>query len=175
MKIALSELGAISERRTFRLMDEKLNNGLPAMLVDPDALTGLHSGVMILQYTAAALALENQTLASPDSVRSLPTSANQEDHNANSYNSALHLLGISENLKKILAIELFCAARAIQIRKKIHPDLQLGFGTQKVFDLFQEHFIYNKDDAQWRHDLEKLYALLEEKSKWKRELLSIVN
>ena len=175
MKIALSELGAISERRTFRLMDEKLNNGLPAMLVDPDTLTGLHSGVMILQYTAAALALENQTLASPDSVRSLPTSANQEDHNANSYNSALHLLEISGNLTKILAIELYCAARAIQIRKKIQPDLQLGCGTQKVFDIFQEKFNYSKHDAQWRHDLEKLYALLEENSKWKKELLSVVN
>jgi histidine ammonia-lyase len=130
---------------------------------------------MILQYTAAALSLENQTLASPDSVRSLPTSANQEDHNANSYNSALHLLELSRNLTKILAIELYCAARAIQIRKIIQPDLQLGCGTQKVFDIFQEKFSYSKHDAQWRHDLEKLYALLEENSKWKKELLSVVN
>ena len=175
MKIALSELGAISERRTFRLMDEKLNNGLPAMLVDPQAPTGLHSGVMILQYTAAALTLENQTLASPDSVKSLPTSANQEDHNANSYNAALHLAEISANITKILAIELFCAARAIHIRKKLQPDLHLGSGTQKVFDLLQEEFIYHEKDAQWRHDLEKLYALLGENSTWKKELLSVVN
>ena len=87
--IALAELGAISERRTFRLMDENLNNGLPAMLVDPRDEAGLNSGVMILQYTAAAMVLENQTLASPDSIHSLPTSANQEDHNANAYNAAI--------------------------------------------------------------------------------------
>ena len=80
LSIAMTELGAISERRTFRILDKNLNNGLPAMLVDSSEDEGLNSGVMILQYTAAALALESQTLATPDSIKSLPTSANQEDH-----------------------------------------------------------------------------------------------
>jgi histidine ammonia-lyase len=89
--IALSELAAISERRTFRLMDNHLNYGLPAMLVGDEKKEGLNSGIMMLQYTAASLALENQTLSSPDSVRSLPTSANQEDFNANASNAANHV------------------------------------------------------------------------------------
>jgi histidine ammonia-lyase len=72
--IAVAEVGAISERRVFRLTDGKLNAGLPPMLVDHPGAAGLNSGLMMPQYTAASLVLENQTLAGPDSVHSLPRS-----------------------------------------------------------------------------------------------------
>src|SRR4029078_7916113 len=76
-KIALAELGSISERRTALLVDPRLNGGVPALLVPA---LGVDSGMMIYQYTAAALVSENKVLAHPASVDSIPTSANQEDH-----------------------------------------------------------------------------------------------
>lgn len=175
LSIAVTELGAISERRTFRLMDSSLNRGLPAMLVDSKSDEGLNSGVMILQYTAAALALENQTLASPDSIKSLPTSANQEDHNANAFNAAINLYKIIENTTKIIAIEMYCASRAAQLRQKMNPKLHLGNGTSRVFNIMQTNFPHRGDDAQWRKDLERLYDYLLTGSDFKKELLSIVN
>jgi len=175
LSIAMTELGAISERRIFRLMDENLNNGLPAMLVDSENNAGLNSGLMILQYTAAALVLENQTLASPDSIRSLPTSANQEDHNANSYNAAHNLYQIIQNTTKIIAIELFCARQAISIRISNDPKFVLGVGTEKVYQIFQAAFAFQKQDVQWRKDLEELYALMIGQTPFKDEILSVVN
>jgi len=132
--IAISELGAISERRIYRLTDQNLNNGLPPMLVESREQGGLNSGVMMLQYTAASLALENQTLASPDSVHSLPTSGSQEDHNANAMTAARHADQIVTNVRRILAIELFTAARAVDLRFKMNPEYKLGVGTAKVFN-----------------------------------------
>jgi len=77
--VALTMVGNISERRTARLLDEKLNNGLPAFLIPSEAKKGLNSGLMTVQYTAAALASENKVLAHPACVDSIPTSANFED------------------------------------------------------------------------------------------------
>jgi len=175
LKIALTELGAISERRSFRLMDEKINNGLPGMLVDPKVDAGVNSGLMMLQYTAAALILQNKTLVFPDSTHSLPTSANQEDHNANSFNSALHLWEIIENTRKVLAIELYSAMRAIKIRMDLQPADCLGMMTQKVYDTFCSEFDYQPEDVQWRYDLEKLYKLLTVNQDFRVKILSVVN
>ncbi|MCD6356610.1 MAG: histidine ammonia-lyase [Anaerolineaceae bacterium] len=175
LSIAVTELGAISERRIFRLMDKSLNNGLPEMLVDGSAGEGLNSGLMLLQYTAAALALENQTLASPDSIKSLPTSANQEDHNANAFNAAMNLLKIVENTTKILAIELYTSARGIDLRKKISKSEKLGVGTEQIYQLLRKKFPYNAEDMQWRKHLEPLYALLIKESEFKDKILSTVN
>jgi histidine ammonia-lyase len=127
--LALAEVGAIAERRVARLIDGKLNDGLPPMLVGTPEAAGLHSGLMMLQYTAAALVLENQTLAAPDSVRSLPTSANQEDHNANSATAGRHLRQLAENVRRIVAIELLAAAQAVDIRLRMTPGAKLGQGT----------------------------------------------
>jgi len=77
--MALTIVGNVSERRTARLLDEKLNNGLPAFLIPPEAKKGLNSGLMTVQYTAVALASENKVLAHPACVDSIPTSANFED------------------------------------------------------------------------------------------------
>src|SRR5690606_37216983 len=115
--------------------DGKLNGGLPPMLVDfPDA-AGLNSGLMMPQYTAASLVLENQTLAHPDSVHSLPTSGEQEDHNANATTAARHARQIVLNTAHVIAIELYTAARALDLRLRQYPDARLGQGTQEAYSL----------------------------------------
>ena len=112
-KLALSELGSISERRTALLMDPRLNGGLPAFL-SPEP--GLNSGLMITQYTAAALASENKVLAHPSSADSIPTSANQEDHVSMGASAARHARTVLGHVQQILAIELLCAAQALDLR-----------------------------------------------------------
>jgi histidine ammonia-lyase len=106
MKVALSELASISERRTAKLLDASQSHGLPAFLV---TRSGLNSGMMICQYTAAALVSRNKTLAHPDSTDSIPTSANQEDHVSMGANAALHALEIADQVGTVLAIELLAA------------------------------------------------------------------
>ncbi|NKE47555.1 histidine ammonia-lyase [Roseomonas frigidaquae] len=113
--LALAELGAISERRIALLVDPVLS-GLPAFLV---AEGGLHSGFMIAQVTAAALAAENRALATPRSVDSLPTSANQEDHVSMATGAALRLMEMAENLSSILSIELLCAAQGLEFHRPL--------------------------------------------------------
>lgn len=161
LSIAMSELGAISERRTFRLTDEKLSNGLPPMLVSDYESAGLNSGMMLPQYTAASLVLENQTLASPDSIRSLPTSANQEDHNSNAMTAARHAYEIIENLRQILSIEIYAALRGIEIRLK-NGEGQLGEGTAKIVDTLRNQIVFVKEDTIWGLEINKIYRLLEE-------------
>jgi histidine ammonia-lyase len=112
-KLAISELGAISERRTALLMDPRLNGGLPAFLT-PDP--GRNSGLMIVQYTAAALASENKVLAHPSSADSIPTSANQEDHVSMGAAAARHARTVLAHVQQIVAIELLAAAQALDLR-----------------------------------------------------------
>ncbi|MHB8399183.1 MAG: histidine ammonia-lyase [Candidatus Limnocylindrales bacterium] len=112
-KLAIAELGSISERRTALLVDPRLNGGLPAFLAaDP----GTNSGLMILQYTAAALASENKVLVHPASADSIPTSANQEDHVSMGSIAARHARTVLGHVEHILAIELICAAQALDFR-----------------------------------------------------------
>ncbi|MGD8814264.1 MAG: histidine ammonia-lyase [Anaerolineales bacterium] len=134
LKIALSEVGAISERRVYRLTNADLNRGLPSMLVPNADLAGLQSGLMMLHYTAASLVLENQALSNPDSTRSLSTSAGQEDLNANATTAARHLHSVITNLRRILAIELVAASQAIDIRFQQIPGARLGVGTQAAYE-----------------------------------------
>jgi histidine ammonia-lyase len=125
-KIGLAELGAISERRTALLVDPHLNGGLPAFLGSD---SGLESGFMLLQYTAAALASENKSLAHPASVDSIPTSANQEDHVSMGPIAGRQARRILEHVERIVAIELLCAARALELRLAIVPDTKPGAGV----------------------------------------------
>jgi histidine ammonia-lyase len=119
-KLALSELGSISERRTALLLDARLNGGLPAFL-SPDP--GRNSGLMIVQYTAAALASENKVLAHPSSADSIPTSANQEDHVSMGATSGRHARTVLGHVEQILGIELLCAAQALELRlRTMEPD-----------------------------------------------------
>lgn len=158
--IAAAEVGAISERRTFRLTDGKLNGGLPAMLVDNSQAAGLNSGLMMPQYTAASLVLENQTLATPDSVHSLPTSGEQEDHNANATTAARHVCSILENLTHILAVELYTSARAVDLRMRMMPDAELGAGTKLVYKNLRAAVPYQPGDAWWGPEIEKIAHLV---------------
>jgi histidine ammonia-lyase len=115
--IALSELADISERRTERMVNPHLS-GLPAFLTPKG---GLNSGFMIAQYTAAALVSENKILASPASVDSIPTSANQEDHVSMGTIGARKAMEILGNLEHVLAIELLCAGQALDYRGPLRP------------------------------------------------------
>jgi len=161
--IALSEIASISERRTFRLTDGHLNADLPPMLVDRLSAIGLNSGMMMPQYTAASLVLENQTLATPDSVHSLPTSAAQEDHNANSMTAARHTREIIINTAHVLAIEIFTAARALDLRIRQNPDLILGKGTSEVYRRVREVVDYQPGDAWWGPEIDKVRQLIIDK------------
>lgn len=158
--IALAELASISERRTFRLTDGHLNADLPPMLVDRLSAAGLNSGLMMPQYTAASLVLENQTLATPDSVHSLPTSAEQEDHNANSMTAARHARDIIANTAHVLAIEVYTAARALDLRLRQNPAAVLGEGTGKAYRMVREVVDYQAGDAWWGPEIDRVRNLI---------------
>jgi histidine ammonia-lyase len=119
--IALSEIGAISERRVALLTDSRMSN-LPAFL-SPDP--GLNSGFMIAHVTAAALASENKMLAHPASVDSLPTSANQEDHVSMATHGARRLHDIADNVAAILGIEMLAAGQGIDLRRPVETSPKL--------------------------------------------------
>jgi histidine ammonia-lyase len=116
--VAVAELGAIAERRTDRLLDRARSHGLPPFLA---ADAGVNSGLMIAQYTQAAMVAENRRLAAPASVDSLPTSAMQEDHVSMGWGAARKLRRAVANLQRILAVEVVCAARALELRAPLRP------------------------------------------------------
>jgi histidine ammonia-lyase len=118
LAIAVADLGSIAERRTDRALDKNRNAGLPPFLADDP---GVDSGLMIAQYTQAALVSENKRLASPASVDSIPSSAMQEDHVSMGWSAARKLRTAISNLTHIIAIELVAAARAIELRAPLTP------------------------------------------------------
>jgi histidine ammonia-lyase len=160
LSVAMAEVGAIAERRIFRLTDAKLNSGLPPMLVNSMEDAGLNSGMMMPQYTAASLVLENQTLANPDSVHSLPTSAEQEDHNANSMTAARNSRQIIENTAHILAIEAYCAARALDLRLRQMPGAVMGSGVSAAYRKVRQQVPFQAGDAWWGPEIEKVHATI---------------
>ncbi len=128
-KIAVAELGSISERRTALMVDGRLNGGLPPFLA---ASSGVDSGMMILQYTAAALVSEDKVLAHPASVDSIPTSANQEDHVSMGSISARHTRAVVGNVEKVVAIELLVGAQALDARLALLPGTVPGAGVAEA-------------------------------------------
>jgi histidine ammonia-lyase len=118
LAIAAAEVGSIAERRVDRLLDPHRSEGLPPFLADEP---GVNSGLMVAQYTAAALVAENRRLASPASVDSVPTSGMQEDHVSMGWGAALKLRSVLENLAHILSVELVAAARAQDLRRPLEP------------------------------------------------------
>jgi histidine ammonia-lyase len=151
LKIPLAEIGALSERRIARLLDKKLNNGLPSMLCNNP---GLNSGYMISQYTAAALVLDNQHLGQSDTLNSLPTCENQEDHNSNAMNAVRNLYKIIFNIENILAIEIVCAIRGIEFRlKNNNNNKSLGKFTQKTYNKIIPLFCSNERDHLIRKEI----------------------
>jgi histidine ammonia-lyase len=118
LAIAAAEVGAIAERRVDRLLDPHRSEGLPPFLAEEP---GVNSGLMVAQYTAAALVAENRRLAAPASVDSVPTSGMQEDHVSMGWGAALKLRTVLDNLTSILAVELVAAARALDLRAPLEP------------------------------------------------------
>lgn len=153
MGIAVSELASIAERRIERLVNPSLNEGLPAFLVDNG---GLNSGLMIAQYTAASLVSENKTLATPASVDSIPSSANQEDHVSMGTIAARKARRIVENTRNVLAIELLCAAQAIDLRLKENKGKEMGKGTKEAYKSIREKVKYLKKDRGLSEDIKNL-------------------
>jgi len=118
LAIAAAEVGAIAERRTDRLLDRTRSHGLPPFLVE-DA--GVNSGLMLAQYTQAAMVAENRRLAAPASVDSVPTSAMQEDHVSMGWGAARKLRQSVANLGRVIACELVGAARGLEFRRPLAP------------------------------------------------------
>ena len=115
LALAAAEIGSLSERRTALLIDPKMS-GLPAFLVKE---SGVNSGFMVPQVTAAALVAENKTLAAPASVDSIPTSAGQEDHVSMATHGARRLLEMAANAASVVAIELLAAAQGIEFHRPL--------------------------------------------------------
>jgi len=123
MAIAAAEVGAIAERRIDRMLDPHRSDGLPPFLAEEP---GVNSGMMVAQYTAAALVAENRRLAAPASVDSIPTSGMQEDHVSMGWGAGLKLRSVIDNLTSILAVELVVAARALDLRAPLKPSPATG-------------------------------------------------
>ena len=145
LAIAVAELGAISERRTYQLIDAK--RGLPSFLV---AKPGLNSGFMIPQYAAAAIVSQSKQLCTPASVDSIPSSQNQEDLVSMGGNAATKCYRVCENTERVLAIELFNAAQALDFRHQegLHSSEKI---EQLVNDYRREVCFVDIDQVMYRH------------------------
>jgi histidine ammonia-lyase len=153
--LAAAEIGNISDRRVYLSLMEKVE-GLPKLLMTE---TGLNSGFMIPQYTTAALVSENKSLCFPASADSIPTSLGQEDHVSMGSISARKALQITENLEKILAIELFSAAQGYQFRKP----LKSGILVDKVFEHVRTKIDFAENDRIFADDIKAAIGIIRNK------------
>lgn len=151
LAIALSELGSISERRTFQLISGQRE--LPSFLIENP---GLNSGFMIPQYTAASIASQNKQLATPASIDSIVSSNGQEDHVSMGANAATKCLKIMENVERILAIELMNAAQAIEFRRP----LQSSTFIELFLKSYRQEVSFVNEDRILHYDLIKSIAFL---------------
>jgi histidine ammonia-lyase len=143
---AVVPLASISERRLYRLLDPSLNNGLPAFLVEE---SGLNSGFMLLQYTAASLVSESKSLAHPASVDSITSSAGQEDHVSMGMTSARHARAVIANAEIVVALELLAAAQALDLRRGLEP----GEGSRAARDAIRDRVPFLERDRELRIDV----------------------
>lgn len=142
--MALAELASISERRTYLLLEG--HDGLPALLMKE---TGINSGFMIPQYTAAALVSENKVLCHPASVDSIPTSLGQEDHVSMGSVGALKLLRVLHNVEHVFAIEAFTVAQALDFRHPLRP----GRGVEEAHGYIRNRVPHGEKDYYFKNDL----------------------
>ncbi len=149
--MALAELASISERRTYLLLEG--HDGLPKLLMSD---TGINSGFMIPQYTAAALVSENKVLCHPASVDSIPTSLGQEDHVSMGSISALKLLDVLHNVERVMAVELLTAAQALDFRKPLKP----GRGVLAAHGFVRRHVDHAEQDYEVGPDIDICTRLL---------------
>ena len=158
--VALAEIASISERRTYLLLEG--HDGLPELLMED---TGINSGFMIPQYTAAALVSENKSLCHPASIDSIPTSMGQEDHVSMGSIGAVQLLEVFRNVEKVLAIELLTAAQALDFRKPLRP----GRGVEVAHEHVRSIIPHREEDHVFDGDIDRCLAFLQED-----ELLDVV-
>ncbi len=145
MKLAVTDLGNMSERRVSRLVDADTNGGvLPMFLTEKG---GLESGMMMAQYTAAALTSENKVFAHPASSDSVSSSANVEDHVSMGATAVRHMKVVLDHVETIVAIELMAAAQGIDFRRREKGVQQLGEGTGTAYDLIRRHVPYLSEDT----------------------------
>jgi histidine ammonia-lyase len=147
LALATVGLASISERRLYRLLDPNSSNGLPPFLVEG---SGLNSGFMLMQYTAASLVSECKTLAHPASVDSIPSSAGQEDHVSMGMTAARHLREIVANTELVLAMEAIAAAQALDLR----APLKAGPATAAARDLIRERVPFLAEDRALGPDID---------------------
>ncbi len=161
--IALSELANISERRIERLVNGSLS-GLPRFLTTNG---GLNSGMMITQYTAASIVSENKVLAHPASVDSIPTSANQEDHNSMGSISAQKAYKILKNVQTVITIEFLTGCQGMDF-SRIHPKkkhiMKAGIGAQAAFDFIRNHINHLENDRVLHNDIQTILTLVRDGS-----------
>lgn len=155
LKLGVSELANVSERRLERLVNPQLNNGLPAFL---SPQPGLQSGAMIMQYAAASLVSENKTLAHPASVDSIPSSANQEDHVSMGTIGARHGYQMIENARRVLAIETIIALQAVEYKDidKLSPK------TYEKYQSLRQLVPSITEDRQFHKDIEAVSQYLQD-------------
>lgn len=151
--LAAAEIGSISDRRSYYALEGKVP-GVPKLLFEK---TGLHSGFMILQYTSAALVSENKGLCFPASADSIPTSLGQEDHVSMGSIGGRKALRVCQNLRKILAIELLCAAQAFTF----HRPLRSGAVPEAAFALIRKQIPFATEDRIFSQDIQKADRLLQ--------------
>jgi histidine ammonia-lyase len=147
LKLSLTELGNMSERRIARLVDADSNHNILPMFLTENG--GLESGLMMVQYTAAALASENKVLSHPASADNIPSSANIEDHVSFGATAARQAEKIIEHTETIIAIELMAAAQGIDLRRKMtnSPKASLGKGTAVAYEMIREKIPFLENDV----------------------------
>ncbi len=146
-------LASISERRLYRLLDAKQSNDLPPFLVHG---SGLNSGFMLVQYTAASLVSESKSLAHPASVDSIPSSAGQEDHVSMGMTAARHAREIVANAETVIALEALAAAQALDLRAPLQP----GPATRAVHDALRASIPFFEADREFGPDIADAVALV---------------
>jgi len=151
--IVAAELGSISERRIEKLINPALS-GLPAFLTKEG---GLHSGLMMVQVSAASLVSENKVLAHPASVDSIPTSADKEDHVSMGTIAARKARDIVRNVEQILAMELLCATQGLEFLLPLHP----GRGIHEAYRVVREKVLPIEGDRGFSEDIKKVHSLIE--------------
>jgi histidine ammonia-lyase len=143
--IGLAQVAGISERRAFHLTSRHLSNGLPPFLIQD---VGLQCGLMLAQYTAAALVSENKVLAHPASVDSIPTCEDAEDFVSMGAHGALKFGQVVDNTRRVVAVELICAAQGVDLRRPALPsplNQHLHAEIRKVCPLLTEDRPVGKD------------------------------
>lgn len=161
LKIAISELANISERRIERLVNSDSSEGLPAFLTKHG---GINSGYMIAQYAAASMVSENKIYAHPASVDSIPTSANQEDHVSMGTTAARTAAMVLDNAQKVLGIELMCAAQAIWLRQELGENgiENLAPATRAAYNHIRETIEPMEEDIIMMDELAKMDSLVKD-------------